>query len=346
MEPREAAHAFLSALWSEEPLPGRLAVSWGGDGEFRTRTFETVRAAADFGTRARGNVFLRVCSLRPDFTGPGRGKAADSWAMPALALDLDVKPKAFDSLDAAGAYLDSLPIAPSIVVGSGGGLHAWWVLEEPLRLDAPESFAVAHRLADRWRGLCRYQAIKVGADLDPVADLARMLRLPGTLNHKYQPSRLVTLARATFGRHPLSTFTTLLGPRTDEPSQLLGPVTPPCPVEVDRGEMTRDDRQWFQQVLALDPRLWRYYSGSWVDLVTAGADGTLCRKYQSASEADYAFLGFLIRYGADDGRAQRIYRSSALMRPKADERRGIGTYLTHTIGRLRAAQQAEAEDNG
>lgn len=196
------------------------------------------------------------------------------------------------------------------------------------------------------RGLCRARATRVGADLDPVADLARVLRLPGTANHKYQPPRPVTLARTTAKRHPPSVFMALFGPRTEERDQKPGLVNPPCPAEADRGEMTRDDKEWFRQVLALDPRLWRYYSGSWVDLVTVEGDGALHRKYKSASEADYAFLGFLIRYGVDDDRAQRIYRSSALMRPKADERRGAGTYLTHTIARLRAAQQAEADRDG
>jgi hypothetical protein len=210
MDPRGAAHAFLTALWGDEPL-GRLAVSWDGEGDFRTRTFETIDAAADFGARASGNVYVRVCSLRSDFTGAGRGEAADSWAMPALAVDLDVKPKAFPGFDAASAYLDSLPIAPSIVVGSGGGLHAWWVLEEPLLLDTPEAFAAARRLADRWRGLCRARATRVGADLDPVADLARVLRLPGTQNHKYKPPRPVLLSRTSGKRHSLATVEALLG---------------------------------------------------------------------------------------------------------------------------------------
>jgi hypothetical protein len=156
----------------------------------------------------------------------------------------------------------------------------------------------------------------------------------------------VTLARISRERHSLSTFTGLFRSASEATNRTRPLTTEPAPVEIDRGELTDEDKRWFGQVLARDPRLWRYYSGSWRDLVTVGADGRLQQQYQSASEADYAFLGFLIRYGADDGRAQRIFRSSALMRAKADERRGAGTYLTHTIGRLRAAQQAEADRSG
>jgi hypothetical protein len=346
MTPCDEAQAFLRDLWGGRSPPGLVAISWAGDGNFRTRTFETVDAAAEFGVQAPGDVYVRVCTLRPSFGGSGRGKATDSWALPALVLDLDVKPKAFVDLGAAWAYLSSLPFAPSLVVESGCGLHAWWVLAELLMLDTAERMAAGVVLADRWRGFCRYEAVKVGADLDAVADLARVLRLPGTVNHKYQPPRTVTLARNTGLRHSLSALTDLLGSLTKQPSKRPGPVPQSDPVGADHGAMTDDDKQWFQQVLALDPRLWRYYSGRWADLVTVGEDGSLQRKYRSASETDYAFLGFLVRYGADDGRAQRIYRSSALMRPKADERRGAGTYLTHTIGRLRSEQQAEGSRDG
>ncbi len=211
MTPGDQARAFLRALWGTEPLPGLLAISWTGDGNFMTRIFETTDAAAEFGVQAPGDVYLRVCTLRPSFDASGRGAATDSWALPALVLDLDVKPKAFVDLDAAWSYLDSLPIPASLVVESGGGLHAWWVLEEPLLLDTPEKHETARRLADRWRGLCRAEATKVGADLDPVADLARVLRVPGTRNHKYSPARAVTLARISGERLSLARITALVG---------------------------------------------------------------------------------------------------------------------------------------
>lgn len=341
----DEAQAFLRALWSEDPLSGLLAISWTGEGGFKMRAFNTIEAAAEFGVQAPGDVYLRVCSLRPDFRGSGRGKAADSWALPALVADLDVKRGAFVDIAAAWAYLDALPLTPSIVVSSGAGLHVWWVLEELLPLDTPERRDEGGALTERWRGFCRYKAVEAGADLDTASDLARVLRLPGTENHKYTPPRKVTLARISGERHSLSTFTGLFRSATEAANRTRPLTTDPAPVEIDRGELTEEDKRWFRQVLTRDPRLWRYYSGSWRDLVTVGTDGGIRQQYQSASEADYAFLGFLIRYGADDGRAQRIFRSSALMRSKADERRGEGTYLTHTIGRLRA-RQVEVDGDG
>jgi hypothetical protein len=96
-------------------------------------------------------------------------------------------------------------------------------------------------------------------------------------------------------------------------------------------------------LLDLDPKVWRLYSGRWHDLVTIDRRGKLVPKYRTQSEADFALLAYLINAGADDGLVQRVFRSSALYRPARCER-GAGpgqTYLTLSIGKLRAARAAE-----
>lgn len=72
--------------------------------------------------------------------------------------------------------------APAIVVRSGsGGAHAYWPLLEPLT--AAQAQRANRRLA---------QAL--GADMK-ATDAARILRPPGTLNHKHQPPAAVTCTR-------------------------------------------------------------------------------------------------------------------------------------------------------
>lgn len=78
-----------------------------------------------------------------------------------------------DDLDALAA-LDAFDPPPTLVVGSGGGYHTYWALAEPASSHLAE--VGCKRLA-------------AALDSDPrVCDAARVMRPPGTFNHK--PQRL------------------------------------------------------------------------------------------------------------------------------------------------------------
>ena len=110
-----------------------------------------------------------------------RGALVDCVALPALFTDLDFK---VTTPDQAREAFRSHPLTPSAVVRSGGGLHWYWLLKEPMELPAE---------AQRARNLLRRIARQFRGDLS-AAEPARILRIPGTLNHKYDPSRPVVLA--------------------------------------------------------------------------------------------------------------------------------------------------------
>lgn len=76
-----------------------------------------------------------------------------------------------------------LPLQPQIIVDSGGGYHLYWLLDEP---DAHE------RTIPVMRGI----AARVGGD--NVHDLPRILRVPGTINHKYNNLARVLRIDRTF----------------------------------------------------------------------------------------------------------------------------------------------------
>ena len=98
----------------------------------------------------------------------------------AFYADLDFK----DSSEAeTRARLAAFPLATSATIFTGNGLHTYWFLTEPLdlRKEKDQRFA---------RLLLRSVATLLKADLAS-AEPARILRLPGTLNHKYSPSRPV-----------------------------------------------------------------------------------------------------------------------------------------------------------
>lgn len=122
--------------------------------------------------------------------------AKNATLLKAIWIDCDVKendPRHYPTLADAWAAISafrkkvSLP-APSILVNSGGGLHVYWTSDKPLSLDDWRPYAEGLKaLLLREGVLC-----DTGLTTDP----ARLLRVVGTLNHKYNPPRPVELLHA------------------------------------------------------------------------------------------------------------------------------------------------------
>ncbi len=89
-------------------------------------------------------------------------------------------------------HIDGLAAAPSVIVASGGGYHCYWLLREPFVLASDEDRERARRLQAAWVAC-------VGGD-GGAKDLARVLRVPGTCNLKYDPPLLVAFVRADYNR--------------------------------------------------------------------------------------------------------------------------------------------------
>jgi hypothetical protein len=187
-----AALSFLQALWPDPP--GGYLMLWILRSKqslwFPATDLEGMaRAAAEHAPRT--DVYFG-CGLSPRDCGEFHRCPADEVAaLPGLWADIDIKGPAHKKkglppdLDAALSLADAMPRPPSLVVHSGHGLQAWWLFKEPWVLGGGGERSRAKALADAWQSrLRRLAAAKGWADLDAVADLARVLRLPGTLNHK------------------------------------------------------------------------------------------------------------------------------------------------------------------
>jgi Domain of unknown function (DUF927) len=115
----------------------------------------------------------------------------NALALKAIWLDVDVKPKAFqtvgDALDAVKEFYTKykLPL-PSAYVASGGGLHVYWISSKELTPQEWQSYA---------EGLKSLAIEFFGSKIDAgvIADSARVLRVPGTFNYKYDPPKAVKL---------------------------------------------------------------------------------------------------------------------------------------------------------
>ena len=85
---------------------------------------------------------------------------------------------------AARDLIDSMGLAPSVVVHSGHGLQAWWLLAEPWVFKDADDRHAAALLTEGWQVTLRARAALSGWTVDATQDLARVMRLPGTLNLK------------------------------------------------------------------------------------------------------------------------------------------------------------------
>jgi hypothetical protein len=110
------------------------------------------------------------------------GELKNCQHLGALFVDIDFKrtPE-----PAARERVARMPLPPSAIVQSGGGLHVYWFLREPFLLPADGEYA---------KGLLRRLALALGGDSSS-AEPAHILRVPGSTNYKpeYSSPRRVRL---------------------------------------------------------------------------------------------------------------------------------------------------------
>lgn len=113
----------------------------------------------------------------------GKAKDADGCAsLHALFVDMDFKDS---NEEFCRRRLEKFSLPPSAIVASGGGLQVYWFLAEAIDLQTKEQYQFAKMLLVSL-------ASELKADIKS-AEPARILRVPGTLNYKYQPPRPVAL---------------------------------------------------------------------------------------------------------------------------------------------------------
>ncbi|MBI4564392.1 MAG: hypothetical protein HY716_06835 [Planctomycetes bacterium] len=240
--------------------------------------------------------------------------------------DID-KPDKASALCRINAFSERTGCGPSILVDSGAGYQCLWLLQEPVEVGPFE------------RGMPTPEALGVRAinaalarelDGDPTIDLARIFRLPGTLNTKcfdpkYQakgyaeplPCRIV--AKQLDRRYSLEEFDRIV--RDDDrsraarivPIQTQANRSPAAPVDLD--DQTLLD-------LARSAANGHKFTGLWNGEIAG---------YPSHSEADQALcchLAFWTR--KDAARIDRLFRLSGLYRPKKWD---LETYRDRTIAK-------------
>lgn len=211
MKPSE----FLTALWGPKP-PGQIQVWRLQD----RKSFYPIAALGADAHAGRPDVFTCAALAweHAEKSPRRRPSAAHAVALAGLWLDIDVQGPDAEAIASAHAQ-------PTLLVHSGHGLHAWHLFETPWRFSSGDEQRAGALLAAQWQQLHRARAAQLGHRLDHTHDLARLMRLPGTINAKAEPVAVRVDARRG-PRHTLEDLRAL--------SATAGPVSVPA--------LARDDQ--------------------------------------------------------------------------------------------------------
>jgi P4 family phage/plasmid primase-like protien len=122
-------------------------------------------------------VYFGTCTRKATASGGTRHDLDQCFG---VWLDVDTLKDGLAKQDVIKA-LRTCPRVPSIVIDSGGGIHAYWLFHEPVSIaaDSREDQEAGEAIEAILKHLAR-----VFAGDTSVCELARIMRLPGTHNHK------------------------------------------------------------------------------------------------------------------------------------------------------------------
>lgn len=151
----------------------------------------------------------------------GRGSLKDVQSIAGWWADLDIGTEGHkpaqrpnpSTVDEALSILEGMP-SPSAVIHSGGGLQVWWLFDEPWVFEDPKD---AQRASNEWQNRLVQQGEALGFHVDSLGDLPRILRVPGTKNHKTDNIRPVTMLETTALRYPAAELEAVGMPEVLEP---------------------------------------------------------------------------------------------------------------------------------
>lgn len=161
MSCRADSPRFLERAMKWHKQMGGLYISMG----LRTKTFDNDRG----GEYDMTGVVAFFCEV--DVYGPGWHKGHTNLPLTVEAAE-----------DLVRIAFPNHP--PSMIVGSGGGIYLYWLLEDPWIFADEEERAQAMAILDGIFFTLSAVAHAQGLHVDKVADLARVLRVPGSVNFK------------------------------------------------------------------------------------------------------------------------------------------------------------------
>jgi hypothetical protein len=221
---------FLEALSAGKPEELYLLL-WTLEDK-RSHWFRDVDSAIQFVFECNLDVYVGVGMSGQDRGPWSRGESVDVTGLFGLWADVDMKSEAHPKDTLPTTIEDALKVLPaelppSFIVFTGNGVQAWWLFREPYVFESDVEHREAERLSRRWQLLLQLNAAEHGFSYDRLFDLARILRVPGSLNGKDPVSpKLVRIHSQTDHRYnpsDLAEFLDDLG--IPDPEEQAGPAS-------------------------------------------------------------------------------------------------------------------------
>ncbi|GAA4676640.1 hypothetical protein GCM10023347_33680 [Streptomyces chumphonensis] len=240
----DTVRSWLDALYGG--IPGYLSICSPADG-WKGSRFTTdeagIAAAVDHVARLDKKkpkgIYAQVTTLREQPT-QGRGGEELAYGLRGLWSDLDfgtvghkpapgALPLPPDEQAVLRVVSESGLPDPTGLIWSGYGAYAWWWLDEP-HLIGDDRDRVK-QLSEDWQTILAAAAHRNGWSHDTgVSDLARILRIPGTVNRKADQEKLATIGEASGALYSLDELQVAAARSITVAKQQLQPApAPPRP---------------------------------------------------------------------------------------------------------------------
>jgi hypothetical protein len=194
---------FYKLLFGTMPV-GHYVSVWSGKSKLSRHVaggpdgFDRFQAAVDSFPSSH-DVYVGIAGRRPGLGASARGRVSECIGIPAFWLDVDRAddsqahkaknlPRTLEDLvwlieGRAAPYNE-----PSLIVDSGHGWHVYWCWREYHGFaEKGRDPAFANRASQAWQDFYIQRAKERGWHVDQTGNLDRVLRVPGTLNHKSDP---------------------------------------------------------------------------------------------------------------------------------------------------------------
>ena len=221
--------------------------------------------------------------------------------IPGVWADLDFK-RFEASMEEAEERLRRFPFEPSILVSSGGGWHAYWKFDQPQK---PSEDSIR---------LLKYFTEVLGCD--PAATHhAQLLRVPGTLNSKYEQTRVEIDPRSSWETY---SFEELLYFVPKGASPVATSNSPNVGKKAPHPEPLLTIPEKFHKLLEEDQRVRKTWKGNRPDLWD-----------QSRSGYDFSMTSMLVNRGYTDAEILPLLREM----PSGKGKEGTIAYFMHGLAK-------------
>ncbi len=198
---------------------GPKAYLWTTPGK-KTHWYDTTDPVPDAVAGLNTYAPVHPCTAIPETSSKGkpitpekvRGRVEHVAAVNTFFADMDDNFYG-DDHSAVRDHIENFDLEYSALTDSGGGFYPFYILDEPWILETDNDRSMARAMQAKF-------VERIGGDPN-AKDLARVLRVPGSVNHKYIPSRPVELLHLNGTRHTLDAIKDFLGPIDLTPKRKL-----------------------------------------------------------------------------------------------------------------------------